>query len=336
MTEYGLLAGLISVVAISAVIANGEQVRDAFNRARGEVNFARLLATAERVIAFNNDDKFPAQDCLVGTSGPQSVSSGTEDGDEFDCYELGGGGDVLDIMASPPRNIAYYVANGGNIAALPSGSHAVIFPSGLSSGTDEISTSGSGIVDFPGLSDSDVSFASIGPDLMIANGAKRVRIIGHFASSGEDFTKFLFADGAMSPSEAYDRAINDQITPGSDVIEGSDRDDVIDGAGLGAFDDIRGRLGDDTIIYTPGSNFRITGGSTNNRGIGSDTLDMTGLARSDVSISTDFGFIMTVTDTITPGGGEVEILGFTGADAGVDEIRFSDQVLSKSDLESFL
>lgn len=331
LVEYGILVGLVSVLAIGAVLSLGQRVNETFVTVGDEVRLARLIATAERLIYLPDETIFPAQDCFIGDASAQTITAGSADADGFDCYDMAGGGDLLNIETSAARSIAWYLYNGANTANLPAGNHVILFPTSATSGIDRVTTAGgSSTVAFPGMNLADVTPVVEADRLRILRGSKELNLPEQWAgtSPAAPFTSFVFEDGSYTADQMRQRALDLNSTNGPNTITGSSWDDVI--VPLDGFDTVVPFGGDDTIIFSSG-NMLIVGGVV--QGAGFDTLDMSAIPRAGVTFNNSFG---TLVLTVTATGETIQIFQQYGLpDMNINRIIFSDMVLDEPDIAAF-
>lgn len=327
LVEYGLLVGLISVLAIGAVLATGEEIDETFITVGDELELARLIATAERRIEILGGDIFPAQDCRTGNPGAQSIATGDADASGYDCYDLGGGGDLLSITNAEARSIAWYVHDGNNKADLPQGNHVILFGSEAFSGVDRVtSAGGAGIVSMAGISTGDVDLVVEADRMRILHGSKELNLLNAFSPSAP-FNDFRFTDASMDLDAIRVAALDHMSDDNPNTITGSSfADKIYPGAG---FDTVVPYGGDDTIFFTSG-NMIIPGGVE--QGAGFDTLDISGYASTEVTVTESYG---TLSISIAPTGETIQIYSQYGLpDLNINRIVFSDSTLEEADLNA--
>lgn len=326
LIEYGLLAGLIAAVAIYSVSSLGLKIDSTFTKVNAEVDLAHRIMTAERVID-TPMGPFPAQSCLVADTGAQTFIETDPEAEGYDCYDLGGGGDILDIAASTPRAIAYYIHDGSNTAFLPSGNHVILL-AGLANGGTEIlnSEGGASQVSLANTRSADAQVSIEAGHLRIGIGSKLIDMEHQF-DDGEPFAKFAFKDGVFTSNDLRTRALADASNDSNNTITGSNLADVITpGAG---FDTVVPFDGDDRIIYSSGS-MLIPGGAM--QGAGFDTLDMSNFASTDVTLSLSYG---TLNITINATGDTISVYAQDSfPDLNINEIVFSDRTLDEAALRA--
>jgi len=193
-----------------------------------------------------------------------------------------------------------------------------------------------------GVSVADIMLTRVGQDLLITDTAtgEVINVSGQTSGNGQGIARIVFDNGLV-----WDRA---QIlaqavfvgTAGQDFIGGSPGDDRINGGG--GDDYLYGDAGSDTYIYARGDgNDHIYDGGTgvNER----DTLKLTDLVASDVSLSVDFDGNMMV--EILPTGQHIIVSGefaqpLLTADGGapgvgIDVISFADgQTWNRGQIEA--
>jgi len=193
-----------------------------------------------------------------------------------------------------------------------------------------------------GVSVADITLTRVGQNLLITDTAtgEVINVSGQMSGNGQGIARIVFDNGLV-----WDRA---QIvaqavfvgTAGQDFIGGSPGDDRINGGG--GDDYLYGEAGSDTYIYARGDgNDHIYDGGTgvNER----DTLKLTDLVASDVSLSVDFDGNMMV--EILPTGEQIIVSGefaqhppSTGGGApgiGIDVISFADgQAWNREQIEA--
>ena len=232
-----------------------------------------------------------------GTSGADTIT-GTGDDETFDG---GAGNDTL---------------NGST------GSDTYIF--GVGSGNDTINESwwynGTDTARLVGLNPADVIFTHAGYDLLItiSSTGETLDAVNEFHDAGAGIEQVQFADGTIWNQAQILAAVEVRGTPGNDTLNGSDRDDIIDG-GAGN-DTLNGGNGSDIYIYGAGS-----GNDTINESwwyTGSDSVQLVGLNASDVTFSrTTYDLFITINST-----GETldAVYEYHDAGAGIEQVQFAD------------
>lgn len=329
LVEYGLLAGLIAVVAIGAVSTVGDTVEGIFTDANDEIALARLIASADRVHYLPGGTPFPAQECYFGTPGNDTVPASGAPGDTQDCFDGLSGNDTFAIAGTPARDILAYLGPDAQVFRLPAGNHWVVGPQ-VHTGTTTLSAgTGESLIDLRPFSVADLEFkASSSTDLEIALPANgEIMLEDQFPD--ERFARFITADGEMTAPEVRSYAISSQATEGSDDINGTAMDDVI--RPLGGADNILPFEGDDTIVYASG-NDTIFG----DQNTGFDRLDMRKYARAQVSFSTDWGG--SAVRITTPDGFvrlTQQMSNPVGSDAAnIEEVIFSDVTMTDAQIRA--
>lgn len=327
LVEYGLLAGLVSVVSIGAVIGLGNGVKDGFVTVGSEVEMTRLISTADRVIRLGNGDIFPAQSCWSGSVGPDRLQAPADpDAKENDCYEPLGGGDDLDLAASPGRSIALLVEGAGtNTIQLPAGNHVLV--PGTGGGRYEITSgAGAGVVDLSNVSLDEVTLQTRDVALWLDAPDLSLRLENVLADAGGAFETFLFADGVRSAADLAVLGVEAQQSDSSDTISGSAWPDVIrpgDGD-----DTVFLYGGDDRVIYSSG-NLIVPGGGGLESGF--DRLEIPGFAAADATLSRMGDSLM----ILLPGGDMIQMFGQFSGEGLFEEVVFFDQTLDYATLSTF-
>jgi Flp pilus assembly pilin Flp len=321
LVEYGVVVGLVAVTTIGAVLATGEEVDAVFDTSGGELEIARLMASAERRITLRDGTRFPAQSCLTGTSSAETVNSGDGGaGDVNDCYDMAGGGDSLYLNSGPDRNILTYVAPGANQTFLPGGNHLIMFGNG-GTGRDQITfTSGAAHFNASQFALADLDITPQDERLRVETAGAGVDLLELFVE-GAPVQRFHFSDVTLNFAQMKDYAVSSQATIGNDTITGTALDDVI--APLAGSDTVIPFGGDDRIVYDQGDMYLI-GGAPNAAGF--DTLDLTKYTASEVSVINSFGTL-----EVTTPGGTIQIYNAYGSPSNIERIEYSDGALDYAD-----
>lgn len=278
LVEYGILAGLVSAIAIVAVLATGRSVDESFdeigmalseNRAGtgvgtgGQTADEPPQAPADPYAGYYDPDTF-----LIGTDGVDAldISSGSHPG----IMALAGN-DTLD--GGGPGGI-FIGAKGNDTIYTSSGDDTIVFAAG--DGVDYIRTGGGNdALVFPDLNASDATFVAVNNDDLRITWASgdSVEVDEMFWTRGQGFETISFLDRDFTYEQALERTQEDSKSTGTvratrqpDVFvhrASIDPDYMISGnpSGADSLTFVESNFADVTIIRTNSDDLIFTDGS---------------------------------------------------------------------------
>lgn len=304
-SEYGIVVGLVGVVAIGTVLTLGNEVSDVFDEGRSSLvenlnasasdggtdasNIFAYLANGAAIEALPS-----ARNCLSDTALDDTYSDSARGAIDITerCLNMGAGGwDTVYYDGNPDAfQITFdYSPLDGGLFNLGAGNDQVLYRSG--DVQIDPSDGDSNILILEGY-DSTVLAANGGISIYgkyhveITDGSNKLRILYSYETP---FETISFDDQVFDVAGFQEYVMDAQTSGGDDVIEASHVADTIrPGAGN---DEINAYDGDDRIIYDSGNDTvygSISGG-------GNDTLDLSKYDRSNVSFATGGNSILITT-----------------------------------------
>jgi Flp pilus assembly pilin Flp len=307
LTEYGLLVGLVAVVAISSVNGLGGKVSGQFAEVADDLRIVRLVMTAERIHELPGDELFPAQSCYKGTADSNTLTSGSGGkADTADCFDGIAGANNFALASGPERDILFFMGRNAETVTLPAGNHWLVANGDLDGATKVTVGKGETLIDMRPwvLSDVEATPAFGGELQLVMPDGSAIRLRNHFPN--EYVNRFVFADGEMTAADVRNASVDNQSTPNNDNMFGTPMDD--------------------TFVYRGGID-RILDPNQ-----GFDTLDMSGYTRAQATFTTNWTSVV-----ISVAAGEVELsdqLQYDIGDSTIDRVIFADGVMTDAELRA--
>lgn len=351
VTEYGILAGLVGVVAITSLVYLGSDVSNSFETASDSLISARNTQAVE---ADNNEA--PAQEesalvdesllnCVTDEAGYDSFQENDGGRGSYtfpgDCLLVTTDGDVTFVTLDSlhPGQDFYARINTSPAAETSSlsftggGNHTVLVEQGPVSVDFPDST---GQVHLPGVDTQRDFMRMVGQRGFITTAVDGSQMsfdmlyvdpATGLVGPSSDVT-FHFADQTLTSSQLKSVVFEKMTTSGNDAIDGTDTVDVIY-LNEGGMDNLDLYGGDDEVHWTSGS-FDIR--STIVESL--DTLYVPNVSVNDVTTSVDgYDYLLTL-----PSGESARILFAnitSGTKKGIDRIVFSDDTIDETEIDDF-
>ncbi|MFZ3583702.1 hypothetical protein ACOI1H_16225 [Loktanella sp. DJP18] len=327
LVEYGMLTGLIAVIAISSVTRLGGKIEGIFSDASGAIEMAQLIASAERVYYLPDGSVFPAQKCYVGTLGPDILPGGGEDVSSQDCFDGLGGNDLFALASETPRDILFYLGADTATVALPGGNHWIVTPGNVTGFAVVSVGEGNSLIDLQPFRLADLTLnvsSATDMEIVLPSGGS-VTLAEQFPA--ESIGRFIMADGEVTARDLRLSAIAAQVSNNGDTVYGTALADVISPGSGG--DNIFPNGGDDIVVFTSGADTIHAYGNT-----GFDQLDLSAFTISQASFANSASSGIRIT---LSGAGSVTLVQqrlypVGDSDGNMEQFKFADTTLSDAQM----